>query len=86
MSFLPLLLCVFQLIAAHDGLHAGNVFFDGFDTAGILKLVDRVLEAQVEKLFFQLGQFLGQLAALISRSSFAFIYASSNPSRSQTCT
>ena len=55
------LLALSELFLPDDGLYTGDVLLDSAKTHGVLELVDRVLETQVEKLALQIGELLVEL-------------------------
>ena len=52
------------LLLSQNGHHTGDVLLDCFDAAGVLQLVDGMLEAQVKQLGLQVCQLAGQLCGL----------------------
>ena len=57
---------------AHHGFDSGDIFFDGADPHRIVELVDGLLEAQFEKLIFQLKELSIQLRGRDYQTSVAW--------------
>jgi hypothetical protein len=53
---------------AENGLDAGDVATDGTHAGGVLKLVGRLLEAQVERFLLELNQAVAQLVRRLRTS------------------
>src|SRR5699024_9360659 len=80
-SFQELLRVLHRVFLDNRG-NSGNVFFDSLNSLRILKLVNGVLEAEVEKLSFQVYKLLGkfffrQVSDLNSFHYFSLSFASS---------
>jgi UDP-N-acetylmuramyl pentapeptide phosphotransferase/UDP-N-acetylglucosamine-1-phosphate transferase len=77
------------LLLSQNGHHASDVLLDCFDAAGVLQLVDGMLEAQVKQLGLQVCQLAGQLCGL-HFAEFISLHWCHPPSRSphgqQICT
>ena len=59
-----LLLCGFSSFLVQHRLHAGCVTTDGAHTGGVLQLVGRLLEAQVERFLLESDEALTQFCLL----------------------